>query len=242
MATDKPVLVAPAMNPRMWLQPGDAAQRRAAQADGIHFVGPNVGEMAERGEAGPGRLAEVPELLAAIATSWLMAHRRSAAQVDAVRRTHAAAPARRPPRARHQRPDARADRSGALHRQPLLRQAGHGHRRARRARLGARVTLVTGPSQLADPAGVELVPRRDRPGDAGGGARGPARRHRHLRRRRRRLARGQAHPPRRSRRAARPRRALELVENPDILKTIAAEPAGSTAAARHRLCRRDGST
>ena len=32
----------------------------------MHFVGPNVGEMAERGEAGPGRLAEVPELLDAI--------------------------------------------------------------------------------------------------------------------------------------------------------------------------------
>jgi hypothetical protein len=36
------------------------------QADGVHFIGPNVGEMAERGEAGPGRLAEVPELLEAI--------------------------------------------------------------------------------------------------------------------------------------------------------------------------------
>ena len=66
MATDKPVLVAPAMNPRMWMHP--ATQRNVAllQADGIRFVGPNVGEMAERGEAGPGRLAEVPEMLAAI--------------------------------------------------------------------------------------------------------------------------------------------------------------------------------
>src|SRR5262245_41430771 len=66
MATDKPVLAAPAMNPRMWLHP--ATQRNVAllQADGVHFIGPNVGEMAERGEAGPGRLAEVPELLEAI--------------------------------------------------------------------------------------------------------------------------------------------------------------------------------
>src|SRR6516165_4568727 len=66
LATDKPVLVAPAMNPRMWLHA--ATQRNAARlaADGIRFVGPNVGEMAEAGEAGPGRLGEVPQLLAAI--------------------------------------------------------------------------------------------------------------------------------------------------------------------------------
>ena len=53
------------MNPRMWLNP--ATQRNVAQleADGIGFVGPNTGEMAERGEAGPGRLAEVPEIIAA---------------------------------------------------------------------------------------------------------------------------------------------------------------------------------
>ncbi len=65
LATDKPVLVAPAMNPRMWLNP--ATQRNVAQlkADGIAFVGPNVGEMAERGEAGPGRMAEPLEIAGA---------------------------------------------------------------------------------------------------------------------------------------------------------------------------------
>ena len=66
MATDKPVLVAPAMNPRMWLNPATRRNVALLQADGVQFVGPNVGEMAERGEAGPGRLAEVPELVAAI--------------------------------------------------------------------------------------------------------------------------------------------------------------------------------
>ncbi len=66
MATDKPVLAAPAMNPRMWLHPATRRNVALLQADGVHFIGPNVGEMAERGEAGPGRLAEVPELLAAI--------------------------------------------------------------------------------------------------------------------------------------------------------------------------------
>jgi phosphopantothenoylcysteine decarboxylase/phosphopantothenate--cysteine ligase len=68
MATDKPVLVAPAMNPRMWLNPATRRNVALLQGDGVHFVGPAVGEMAERGEAGPGRLVEVPELLAAIET------------------------------------------------------------------------------------------------------------------------------------------------------------------------------
>jgi len=51
MATDKPVLVAPAMNPRMWLHPATRRNVALLEADGIHFVGPNSGEMAERGEA-----------------------------------------------------------------------------------------------------------------------------------------------------------------------------------------------
>ena len=66
LATDKPVLVAPAMNPRMWLHPATRRNVRQLEADGIAFVGPAIGEMAERGEAGPGRLVEVPELLTAI--------------------------------------------------------------------------------------------------------------------------------------------------------------------------------
>src|ERR671937_2841050 len=55
MATDKPVLAAPAMNPRMWLHPATRRNVALLKADGIQFVGPNFGEMAERGEAGPGR-------------------------------------------------------------------------------------------------------------------------------------------------------------------------------------------
>src|SRR5262249_56529460 len=66
MATDRPVLVAPAMNPRMWLHPATRRNVQLLQADGIQFIGPSLGEMAERGEAGPGRLVEVPELIEAI--------------------------------------------------------------------------------------------------------------------------------------------------------------------------------
>ncbi|TYO90689.1 bifunctional phosphopantothenoylcysteine decarboxylase/phosphopantothenate--cysteine ligase CoaBC [Oceanicella actignis] len=66
LATDKPVLVAPAMNVRMWLHP--ATQRNLAQltADGVRTVGPDEGEMA-CGEHGPGRMAEPARILEAIA-------------------------------------------------------------------------------------------------------------------------------------------------------------------------------
>src|ERR1700722_14513007 len=67
LATDKPVLIAPAMNPRMWSHA--ATRRNLAQliADGIAIVGPNSGEMAEAGEAGAGRMAEPLEIVAAVA-------------------------------------------------------------------------------------------------------------------------------------------------------------------------------
>src|SRR5215813_9862239 len=66
LATDKPVLVAPAMNPHMWSNA--ATRRNLAQlvADGVAVVGPNVGEMAEHSEAGTGRMAEPSEIVAAI--------------------------------------------------------------------------------------------------------------------------------------------------------------------------------
>jgi len=65
LATDKPILIAPAMNPHMWA--AKATQRNLAQlkADGVRVAGPNSGEMAERGEAGVGRMAEPTEIVAA---------------------------------------------------------------------------------------------------------------------------------------------------------------------------------
>ena len=65
LATDKRVLIAPSMNVRMWNHP--ATQRNVAtlQGDGILVVGPNEGDMA-CGEYGPGRMAEVPEIIAAV--------------------------------------------------------------------------------------------------------------------------------------------------------------------------------
>src|SRR5262249_45071900 len=65
LATDCPVLVAPAMNPYMWAHP--ATQRNLAQLadNGVAVIGPNAGEMAEAGEAGLGRMAEPIEIVAA---------------------------------------------------------------------------------------------------------------------------------------------------------------------------------
>lgn len=66
LASDKPVIVAPAMNPKMWEHP--ATQRNVAQlkVDGITFIGPNVGEMAESNETGLGRMSEPLEIANAV--------------------------------------------------------------------------------------------------------------------------------------------------------------------------------
>ncbi len=65
MATDTPVLVAPAMNVRMWDHPATQRNRAQLPADGIRFVGPNEGDMA-CGEYGPGRMSEPLEIVAAV--------------------------------------------------------------------------------------------------------------------------------------------------------------------------------
>ena len=69
LATDTPVLIAPAMNVRMWDHP--ATQRNLAQlvADGVRIVGPNPGDMA-CGEYGPGRMSEPLEIIDAIAAHF----------------------------------------------------------------------------------------------------------------------------------------------------------------------------
>jgi phosphopantothenoylcysteine decarboxylase/phosphopantothenate--cysteine ligase len=141
LATDKPVLAAPAMNPRMWLNPATRRNLATLQADGIRFVGPNEGEMAERGEAGPGRMAEPSEIAAAIEA--LLEDGRSGRLAG-----------------RHV-----LVTSGPTH-EPIdpvryiaNRSSGkQGHALAAAAqRMGARVTLVTGPVSLAPPSGVEVI-------------------------------------------------------------------------------------
>ena len=153
MATDKPVLVAPAMNPRMWMHP--ATRRNVAQlhGDNVQFVGPNVGEMAESNEAGPGRLAEVPEIIDA---AKRILHGSGAQFTSANSEPSSTTPLA----GRHV-----LVTSGPTH-EPIdpvryiaNRSSGkQGHAIARAAAaLGARVTLVTGPVALADPADVNVV-------------------------------------------------------------------------------------
>ncbi|WOH81723.1 bifunctional phosphopantothenoylcysteine decarboxylase/phosphopantothenate--cysteine ligase CoaBC [Bradyrhizobium sp. BEA-2-5] len=65
LATNRKVLLAPAMNPLMWSNPATRRNVLQLRRDGVHTVGPNAGEMAEAGEAGVGRMAEPTEIAAA---------------------------------------------------------------------------------------------------------------------------------------------------------------------------------
>jgi len=71
LATDKPVLMAPAMNVRMWNHPATQRNLATLKSSGVLFVGPNDGEMA-CGEFGPGRMAEPLEIVAAIEAALAM--------------------------------------------------------------------------------------------------------------------------------------------------------------------------
>ncbi len=146
LATEKPILAAPAMNPSMWRNAATVRNVRQLSQDGVQIIGPNTGEMAERGEAGPGRLAEPLEIAERIEL-LLGATSERVSSTD------------RPLAGRHV-----LVTSGPTH-EPIdpvryiaNRSSGkQGHAIAAAARrLGARVTLVSGPVHLADPDGVEI--------------------------------------------------------------------------------------
>jgi len=220
LATDKPVLVAPAMNPRMWLHPATRRNVALLRGDGVHFVGPEVGEMAERGEAGPGRLAEVPALVAAIqgllvgSPSPTLSHKGGGNRSLAGRHVLVTSGPTHEPidPVRYI-----ANRSSGKQGTAIAAEA---------AALGARVTLVTGPTQLPPPPGVETVSvetaremlgavRRALPADIAIFAAAVADW---------RVAAQSTEKIKKGAKASAPR--LELIENPDILKTIAAERSG----------------
>jgi phosphopantothenoylcysteine decarboxylase/phosphopantothenate--cysteine ligase len=145
LATDSQVLLAPAMNPRMWAN--KATQRNVKQllADGVLTVGPNSGEMAESREAGVGRMAEPLEIVAAIET--LLQDRVADADDKPLAGKHiviTAGPTHEPiDPVRYI-----ANRSSGKQGYAIARAA---------AALGARVTLVSGPVTLPDPPGVTTV-------------------------------------------------------------------------------------
>jgi phosphopantothenoylcysteine decarboxylase / phosphopantothenate---cysteine ligase len=142
LATDKPVLMAPAMNVRMWLHPATQRNLRTLQADGIGFVGPDEGAMA-CGEFGPGRMAEPEAILAAILQRLDVA--RPAGPLAGRRVLVTAGPTHEPiDPVRYI-----ANRSSGKQGYAIA---------AHLAALGAEVTLVSGPTALDTPAGVRRVP------------------------------------------------------------------------------------
>ncbi len=102
LATDKKVLVAPAMNVRMWQHAATKRNVATLRDDGIAFVGPEEGEMA-CGEFGPGRMAEPAEIIDAIAS--LLGTSRPEASLADVPKAAASHDADRPARADYFRPD-----------------------------------------------------------------------------------------------------------------------------------------
>jgi phosphopantothenoylcysteine decarboxylase/phosphopantothenate--cysteine ligase len=142
LATTAPVLIAPAMNPRMW---GHAATRRnlaRLTADGIVVVGPGEGEMAERGEAGTGRMAE-PVEIAAAAEALLVRHQADAT-LAGKKMLITSGPTHEPiDPVRYI-----ANRSSG--------KQGHAIAAAAAA-AGAEVVLICGPVSIADPPGVKTV-------------------------------------------------------------------------------------
>jgi phosphopantothenoylcysteine decarboxylase / phosphopantothenate---cysteine ligase len=140
LATDKPVLIAPAMNPHMWNHPATQRNTTRLRADGIAMIGPNAGEMAERGEAGFGRMAEPIEI--ADAALALLRPRTQALAGKHIVIT--AGPTHEPiDPVRYI-----ANRSSGKQGFAIARAA---------AEAGAKVTLIAGPVTLPDPAGVTVV-------------------------------------------------------------------------------------
>ncbi|ATF17470.1 bifunctional phosphopantothenoylcysteine decarboxylase/phosphopantothenate--cysteine ligase CoaBC [Phaeobacter gallaeciensis] len=137
LATDTPVLLAPAMNVRMWQHPATQRNLATLLADGITCVGPDEGGMA-CGEFGPGRLAEPDTIVAAIAaklTDGPLKGRRivltsgpTHEPIDPVRYI--------------------ANRSSGAQGTALARALRD---------LGAEVVFITGPASVAPPEGVEVV-------------------------------------------------------------------------------------
>ncbi|MFD1341681.1 bifunctional phosphopantothenoylcysteine decarboxylase/phosphopantothenate--cysteine ligase CoaBC [Litorisediminicola beolgyonensis] len=137
MATDTPVLIAPAMNVRMWEHPATQRNLATLQGDGVAVVGPNSGDMA-CGEHGPGRMAEPLEIVAAIEArlaSGPLAGRRIVVTsgpthepIDPVRYI--------------------ANRSSGAQGTAIARAL---------VALGAEVVFVTGPAEVPPPEGVTLV-------------------------------------------------------------------------------------
>jgi len=142
LATDKKVLIAPAMNPRMWEHAATRRNLKQLSADGVAVAGPNEGDMAERGEHGLGRMAEPLEIAAAV--EKLLDSGNGAKPLAGKRLVVTSGPTHEP-----------IDPVRYLANRSSGKQ-GHAIARAA-AEAGADVTLVSGPVSLPDPVGVKTV-------------------------------------------------------------------------------------
>ena len=137
MATDTPVMIAPAMNVRMWDHPATQRNLKALVADGVRVVGPNVGDMA-CGEHGPGRMSEPADILDAV---------RSALSAGPLAGKHilvTSGPTHEPIDPVRYIANRSSGAQGTALTTALMD-------------LGAQVTLVTGPASVAPPVGANVV-------------------------------------------------------------------------------------
>ncbi|WP_172124597.1 MULTISPECIES: bifunctional phosphopantothenoylcysteine decarboxylase/phosphopantothenate--cysteine ligase CoaBC [unclassified Devosia] len=140
LARDSPVLVAPAMNPKMWDNPATRRNVATLKADGVLFVGPESGEMAESGEAGLGRMAEPIKILEAARQALTPKQQRLAGLSFLV----TSGPTEEP-----------IDPVRFISNRSSGKQ-GHAIAAAL-AREGAGVMLVSGPTTMQDPKGVTVI-------------------------------------------------------------------------------------
>lgn len=137
MATDTPVLIAPAMNVRMWEHPATQRNLSVLQGDGVAVVGPNAGDMA-CGEHGPGRMSEPLEIVAAIEA------RLGDGPMTGRRVLVTSGPTHEPIDPVRYIANRSSGAQGTAIAQALLR-------------LGAEVVFVTGPADAARPEGAQVV-------------------------------------------------------------------------------------
>jgi phosphopantothenoylcysteine decarboxylase/phosphopantothenate--cysteine ligase len=139
LATDKRVLMAPAMNVRMWNNPANQRNLKTLASDGVLFVGPNEGDMA-CGEFGPGRMAEPDEIVAAIGSYFNTDEH----ALDGIKALVTAGPTQEP-----------LDPVRFIANRSSGKQ-GYAIAGAL-ARAGAETVLVSGPVEIAPPSGVRLL-------------------------------------------------------------------------------------
>ena len=140
LATDKPVLMAPAMNVRMWQHRATQRNLKTLKNDGVIFVGPNDGEMA-CGEFGPGRMAE-PEAIASAIETVLAAH--SKGPLSGIKALVTAGPTHEPLDPVRYLANRSSGKQGYAIADAL-------------AQAGAETVLVSGPVELAPPPRVKLL-------------------------------------------------------------------------------------